>query len=235
MAIAQQRPERIGPESTPIKTAVETTKRAALAGWLPTIFSAVAVGASCISVYVSTLQAAQLEAYIPPAIHYGRDGGGDTEVFAIPVTIANSGARNAAILSMELEVTNLKTNSTKRYISSFLGEHPRDPAAPNRQFAPLSIPGRGVFTETVRFYPVGSALPKLVDDKGDYTFRLQVNTAAPPQPSLLDWLQGRVQLAPIVFQMTLPWMSDQHLGGFRRGTIAMYSSKDWKPAASEVK
>jgi hypothetical protein len=87
-----------------------------------------------------------------------------------------------------------------------------------------------VFTETVRFYPVGSALPRVVDDKGDYTFRLQVNTAAPPQPSLLDRLQGRVLLAPIVFRMTLPWVSDQHLGASRRGTIAMHS-KDWKPVA----
>ena len=190
MAIAQQRPERIGPESTTIKTAVETTKRGALMGWLPTIFSAVAVGASCISVYVSTLQAAQLEVYLPPSIHYGRDGGGDTEVFAIPVTVANSGARSAAVVSMELEVQNLKTNTTKRYVSAFLGEHPREAAATNRQFAPVSIPGRGVFTETVRFYPAGDALPKLVDDKGDYAFRLRVHTAAPPAALLARLAAG---------------------------------------------
>jgi predicted YcjX-like family ATPase len=61
--------------------------------------------------------------------------------------------------------------------------------APHRQCAPASIPGRAVYSETVRFYPAGDALPKLVDDKGEYAFRLKVNTAAPAQPSLLDVLQ----------------------------------------------
>ena len=44
------------------------------------------------------------------------------------------------------------------------------------------IAGHAVFTETVRFYPTGSALPRLVDGEGDYAFRLQLNTAAPPAP-----------------------------------------------------
>jgi hypothetical protein len=222
--------ERGSDEHGPVRTAVEVATHGARSGWLATAFSAIAVLASCVSVYVSTLQGASLEIYVPPAIHYGRDGGGDTEVFAIPITIANGGARSTAVVSMELEVQNLQTNVTKRYVSAFLGEHPRDAAAPNRQFAPLSIPGHAVFTETVRFYPAGDSLPRLVNDKGEYAFRLQLNTASPPQPSLLDWLQGRAQPAPIAFQMTLPWISDQQLG-FRRGTIAMHA-KDWKAAAT---
>lgn len=202
-------------------------------GWLSTAFSAVALCVSCFSFYVSTLQGAVLETYVPPTIHYGRDAGGDTELFAIPITISNSGARTGAVLSIELEVQNLKTNTAKRYYSAFLGEHPREAATPNRQFAPLSIPGRGVFSETVRFYPVGDALPRLVDAAGEYRLRLQLTTAAPPEPSVMDRLQGRSQPAPIGFQMTLPWMSDQHLN-FRRGTIAM-NSKDWKPAATAAR
>jgi hypothetical protein len=172
---------------------------------------------------VSTLQSAQIEVYLPPTIHYARDGGGDTELFAIP---SRSPTRSATVLSMELEVKNLKTNATKRYYSAFLGEHPREATALSRQFAPLSIAGRAVFTETVRIYPAGDVLPKLVDDKGEYGFRLQLNMAAPSQPSFLDWLQGRVQPAAVAFQMTLPWTSDQQLGT-RRGTIAMHP-KDWK-------
>ena len=202
-------------------------------GLLSTAFSAVAIGISCISFYVSTLQGAALETYVPPTIHYGRDGGGDTELFAIPLTITNSGARTGAVLSVELEVQNLKTNTTKRYYSAFLGEHPRDATTPNRQFAPLSIPGRGVFSETIRFYPVGEALPRLIDGQGEYVFRLQLNTANPSEPSLIDRLQGRTQPPPITFQMTLPWMSDQHLG-FRRATIAMHA-KDWKPTATAAR
>jgi len=212
-----------------LKTTSEIVKMGARGGWMPTVFSAVAVGLSCISVYMSTLQSAKLEVYVPPTIHYGRDAGGDTELFAIPLTIANDGARSAAVLSIELEVQNLKSNATKRYYSAFLGEHPREATTSNRQFAPLSIAGRGLFSDTVRFYPAG-VQPKLVDAEGEYVFRLQLNTAAPNEPSLLDRLQGRTQLAPVSFQMTLPWISDQQLGS-RRSTIAMHA-KDWKPVAA---
>ena len=212
-----------------LRTTSEIVKMGARGGWMPTVFSAVAVGLSCISVYMSTLQSAKLEVYVPPTIHYGRDAGGDTELFAIPLTIANDGARSAAVLSIELEVQNLKSNATKRYYSAFLGEHPREATTSNRQFAPLSIAGRGLFSDTVRFYPAG-VQPKLVDAEGEYVFRLQLNTAAPNEPSLLDRLQGRTQLAPVSFQMTLPWISDQQLGS-RRSTIAMHA-KDWKPVAA---
>jgi hypothetical protein len=225
MAITQ-RQQRDGETGGVLKTTREVIKLGARGGWLPTVFSAVAVALSCVSVYMSTLQGAKLEVYVPPTIHYGRDAGGDTELFAIPLTIANNGARSAAVLSVELEVQNLKTNTTQRYYSAFLGEHPREATTSNRQFAPLSIAGRGLFSETVRFYPAG-VQPKLVDAEGEYAFRLQLNTAAPHEPSLLDWLQGRAQLAPVNFAMTLPWISDQQLG-FRRATIAMHA-KDWKP------
>ena len=39
---------------------------------------------------------------------------------------------------------------------------------------------------------------------GDYSFRLKINIAAPPEPSLVDRLQGRTQPAPVSVQMTLP-------------------------------
>jgi hypothetical protein len=195
--------------------------------WLSTLFSAIALGFSGISFYMSALQGAELDIYIPPTIHYGRDGGGDSELFAIPITIANNGARSGTVLSIELEVERLRDQQTKRYYSAFLGEHPRDPATPNRQYAPLSIPGRAVFTETIRFYAAGSPAPKLVDEKGEYRFRLKLNTASRPDPGLLDRLAGRVDPKPVAFEMTLPWINDPHLG-FRRATIAMHA-KDWRP------
>jgi hypothetical protein len=226
MAVAQ-RQQRDRDEAEVVRVTTKIAGKGTRGGWLSAGFSALAVALSCISFYMSSLQGAQLEVYIPPTIHYGRDA--DSEVFAIPITIANSGARSAAVLSLELEVQNLKTNATKRYHSAFLGEHPREAAVSNRQFAPLSIPGRGIFSETVRFYPVGDALPRVVDAEGEYAFRLSLNTAAPPDPSLFDRLQGRTQPAPIQFQMTLPWISDQQLG-FRRATIAMYA-KGFRPVS----
>jgi hypothetical protein len=229
MAITHRQHRGDEDETTVARTAIKFAQKGARGGWLATAFSAVAVGLSCFSVYVTTLQGAKLEVYVPPAIQYGRDAGGDTELFAIPITIANAGARSGTVLAMELEVRNLKSNSVKRYHSAFLGEHPREASAPNRQFAPLSIPGRGVFSETVRFYPSGAALPRLVDAEGEYDFHLRLNTATPLDPTLLDRLQGRVEPAPVHFQMSLPWISDQQLG-FRRATIAMYA-KGWMARA----
>jgi len=230
MAILQRR-ARDEDDAPAIMGAVDAAEKGgSRSGWLATALSAVAVGISCISFYLSALQGPSLEVYVPPTIHYGRDGGGDTELFAIPITIANDGARSGTVVSMELEVRNLKSSTSKRYYSAFLGEHPRDGGALNRQFAPISILGRAVFSETVRFYPTGKALPRLIDTEGEYAFRLQLNAAAPPTPSLFDWLKGRTQPTPVAFQMTLPWISDQQLG-MRRGTIAMYT-KDWSPTVN---
>ena len=117
----------------------------------------------------------------------------------------------------------------------------RNPAAPSfvrrpprrydvtPAFAPLSIAGRATFTETVRFYPVGYALPKLASEAGDYRFTLKLNTAAAKEPDIIDraW---RKEPTPLSFDLQLPWISEQHLG-FRRGTIAMHAA-DWKPTAA---
>lgn len=214
MAITQDRRERerASEEATPVKVAVDTAVHGARSGWLSTAFSAAAVLASCVSVYVSTLQAAQLEAYLPPTFIYHMDGEGEN--FTVPISLANGGARGGTVVSMELEVHNPKTNATMRFYSAYLGEHPRMQSAATanvRQFAPMTILGNSVHSETVRFYPVtnppearNDPSKRIVQGEGDYSFRLKLNTAAPPEPSLLDRLQGRTQPAPISVQMTLP-------------------------------
>jgi hypothetical protein len=209
-----------------------TAEVVAHGGRFATILSALALVFSGLSYYESVLKTADLEVFVPPVIHYGRDQGGDVEVFAIPVTISNEGARTGTVLSMELEVENLKSDAEpkrKRYYGAYLGEHPRDAASANRAFAPLSIAGRATFTETVRFYPVGYALPKLASEGGDYRFTLKLNTAAAKEPDIIDraW---RKEPTPLSFDLQLPWISEQHLG-FRRGTIAMHAA-DWKPTAA---
>ena len=201
-------------------------------GRFATILSALALVFSGLSYYESVLKSADLDVFVPPVIHYARDQGGDVEVFAIPVTISNEGARTGTVLSMELEVENLKADAEpkrKRYYSAYLGEHPREAATANRAFAPLSIAGRATFTETVRFYPAGSALPRLAGEAGDYRFTLKLNTAAAKDPDIIDrtW---RKQPTPLSFDMQLPWVSEQHLG-FRRATIAMHAP-DWRPTAA---
>ena len=192
-----------------------------------TILSAFALVLSAFSLYEASFKTAELEIFIPPVIQYGRDGGGDTELFVVPITVTNSGARTGTVLSMELAVEDLKTKRVKRYYSAFLGEHQVDPDAPNRSFAPLSIPGHGTFSDTVRFYPVGNPLPKLAEEAGDYRFSLSLVTAAPARPDLIDRVLGKAP-PPVVFERTLPWVSEQQLGS-RRITISM-PEKGWNAA-----
>ena len=200
-------------------------------GLLATILSGFALIISGLSYYESTRKSAELAVYVPPMIHYARDG--DSDVFNVPITIANDGARNGTVLNMELEVENLRSDAPKkraRFHSAFIGEYPRDDKALNRSFAPLSISGHGTFTETVRFYPMDTnPRPFVVDDKGDYRFTLTVMTARPESPGFLE-AALRTDPKPLTFELKLPFLSDQHLT-FRRGTIAMYN-KNWNPAAS---
>jgi hypothetical protein len=98
--------------------------------WLANVPSALAFLFSGLSFYTSALQQADLEVYVPPVLQYGRDGGGggDVDVFAVPITIANGGANTGTVLAMELVVENLKAAAepkSKTFYSAFIGEHLR--------------------------------------------------------------------------------------------------------------
>ena len=209
-------------------------QRIGLNGKVSTVISVCAFAFSSVSYYESAMKYAELSVFIPPVIHYGRDGGGDVELFAIPITITNEGARTGTILSMDLEVERLgeidkDAPRTKRYYSAYLGEHPRNPDAINRAFAPASIAGRQTYVETIRFYAAGNPLPKLVQDAGDYRFTLKLNLAEPAEPGVWDRIWS-ARVRPVGFTLTLPWISEQQLGN-RRLAIAMHA-KDYKPIAS---
>ncbi len=154
-------------------TLASLTSAIGYGGLQATIISAVALVISAFSLYESTFKTADLEVFVPPVIHYARDNDGNVELFSVPITVTNSGARTGTILTMQLDVENLNTHKTKRYYSALLGEHQVDASATNRAFAPLSIAGRETFSDTVRFYPDGDALPRLVDEAGDFRFTLQ--------------------------------------------------------------
>jgi hypothetical protein len=203
----------------------------AYGGLQATILSAVALVLSAFSLYESSFKTAEIEIFVPPVIHYARDSGGDVELFAIPITVTNSGARTGTVLSMQLEVEDLKSHKTKRYYSAYLGEHQVNPDATSRSFAPLSMAGRETFTDTVRFYPVGNPLPKLAEEAGDFRFTLTLVTAEPAHPDLIDRYLAKAPGA-IAFERTLPWVSEEQLGS-RRITIAMHEKSSEKPSATE--
>jgi hypothetical protein len=199
-------------------------------GRFATVLSAIALVFSGFSYYDTNMKTAELTVYVPPMIHYGRDG--EADVFNIPITISNEGARTGTVLTMELDVENLNPKAEKRsarFHSAFIGEYPRGDAPAGRSFAPLSIPGHGTFTETVRFYPMAIGLPYVVDDKGDYRLTLRLLTATPRDPDLIEkhWLR---EPKPLTFDVTLPGLAPQYLSE-QHETQAMFS-KTWQPAIS---
>ena len=197
-------------------------------GVFATLLSAVALLFSGLSYYDSTLASADLTVYVPAMVHYARDG---ADVFNVPITISNDGARTGTVLSLTLDVENLQPNAERksaRFHGIFLGDWPRDEKAPLRSFAPLSVPGHGTITETVRFYNMGEQMPMLVTDKGDFRFKLTVDTAK-GSGGVLDQLTHS-DLKPLTFDLNMPYFAVQNIA-FRNGTSAMYN-KDWQPAVS---
>jgi hypothetical protein len=208
----------------------QVVERGSHGGVFATLLSGVALVFSGFSYYDSSMKTAELTVFVPPMIHYARDR--EAEVFNIPITISNDGARTGTVLMMELDVQNLNSGTEKKFAkfhSAYLGDYPRDDTAVSRSFAPLSIPGHGTFTETVRFYPMDISQPYLVDDKGDYRFTLKLVTAKPQAPDLIQrhWLADP---EPLTFDLTLPGLAEQYLSQ-QHATQAMFS-KTWQPAVS---
>jgi hypothetical protein len=131
-----------------------------------TIIAGTALVFSGFSLWESTLKQAELNVYVTGVVSYERDltadeyilPAGGFEVLAMPITIANSGARDGPVLALHLDVKNPKTGLTAR----FEGTYTADAAyfantgakRPKTPFSALVIAGRSAWTGTVLFYPV---------------------------------------------------------------------------------
>jgi hypothetical protein len=84
-------------------------------GRIAPIISAVALVLSVYSLWETTLKRADLHVFVPPVLQYSAPyQNSNFEMIAIPVTLTNDGAQTGTVLSMELTVTDSRTNATKR-------------------------------------------------------------------------------------------------------------------------
>ena len=96
------------------------------------------------------------------------DGG--FEVLAVPITIANGGARDAAVLGLELDVKNLQYRPERPLRGHLRRGAPT--STPRRQcrqktpFSALVIAGRSAWTGTIVFYPVSYSNRKALTSEG---------------------------------------------------------------------
>jgi hypothetical protein len=189
------------------------------------VFSGVAVLVSGYSLWQTSLRRARLQVYVPPVIRYASPYQNSTfEVFEIPITAVNEGARTGTILSLDLEVTNRETGAKKQFYSAGLGpwilakireEGPRP-------FAPLSLAGRTSYSETILFFArEDSHIQQLLEAPGLYTLAIRLITTNPG---------GRKAPPALTFNMTLPYM-DHRAFTSGAGTLPLYRP-DWQSAVS---
>jgi hypothetical protein len=131
-----------------------------------TVISAVALLFSGFSLWETSLKQADLNVYVTGVVAYERDltadesilPAGGFEVFAVPITIANGGARDGAVLAMQLDVSNPRTGLTGRFEATYTADGAyfanTGTKRPKTPFSALVIAGRSAWTGTVLFYPV---------------------------------------------------------------------------------
>jgi hypothetical protein len=135
-------------------------------GRVTAIISAIALVFSGYSLWETSLKQADLGVYVTGVVSYLRDTtedeyiqpSGGFEVLAVPLTIANGGARDGAVLSLQLDVANSKTGLTARFQGTYTADATyfvnADDKRPKMPFSALVIAGRSSWTGTVLFYPV---------------------------------------------------------------------------------
>ena len=167
-----------------------------------TIISAFALVFSGYSFYESVLRAPEIATFVPPRIDYTDPDRPDSpfEVFVVPLTIANSGARSSTVLSVNLAVTNRRSGETKNFYAAQLGTWR---AEPRKAFAPIQLAGKTAFSETIQFMPEnGATVPRILDlEPGTYDFVVTLKTGAVEQP----WaVSTRPRCATALFQTDWP-------------------------------
>ena len=161
-------------------------RMAARGNRLATLVSAFAFAFSAVSFYETVLKQPNLRVYVTDTLAYTRDPWGGYEVVAVPLTIANSGARDGAVITLELDVKNVDTGKAETFTSAYTADAQyfggSDDVAkrikrPKLPFAPLSIAGRGAFAGVILFYS-GEGSAKLIEPNSKLELTLRVLTRA---------------------------------------------------------
>jgi hypothetical protein len=155
--------------------------------------SGLALIASVVSLWESTLKQPQINLYVSENVQYTRDPYGPFEVLAVPLTIANSGARDGTVLSLRLVAKLPGSDKGELFKSAYMADAQyfgsRDDVAarlkrPKTPFAPISVSGRNAFTGTVLFYKPMTNDKALIEPNSKIVFL--VEATIPPAKGWLD-------------------------------------------------
>jgi hypothetical protein len=210
----------------------ETVEQAHQAGlqsgsMFATIISALALLFSGYSFYETALRAPSFAIYVPPRIDYTDPNSPDHpfEVFVLPLTIANDGARTGTVLSIDLTVTNPRTKQSKHFYAAQLGPWGQQPREP---FAPVALSSKSSFSKAVQFIPrAEEKIGRILDlEAGNYEFEVKLHTATTGGD--IPYLKAKVK--PLHFEMQIAQLN--YFNFNKSGTMPMWS-KSYLPARTE--
>ena len=196
------------------------------------LISLVALIFSGISLYETILKQPRPVLHVAGVMHYARDPVGGADVFAVPMTITNQGARDAVITTLNLRVAAAKVAATPvaaTFASTYVGSNP---AKENQPFTPLSIPGHSSYTGIVLFYPSdlkNGAAKAVVDGKDRYRFCISARTEPNRDYPLLDALLGQASTA-VSFEAELIWFSTSELAAGKTIPLQIRNARRHEPS-----
>ena len=184
----------------PLQSVSDVLTRSNRSSRLTAAVSGVAFLFSAFSMWETSLKTPDLKLYAVDNISYLRDPWGSYEVIVVPLTIVNSGARDGAVVSVELEVNNPATGRRERFQAAYTADASYFGSAddvskrvrrPKLPFAPLSVAGGAAYTGTILFYgpePKEAREPRMLEPqtKVEMTLRLVV----PDADGWLDRVMG---------------------------------------------
>ena len=132
---------------------------------LTALASGAALVVSGISLWETSLKQPDLQVYLGSSLAYTRDPWASEEVFVVPMTITNSGARDGAVLSLQMDLRNTGSGTTDHFQSTYTVDSSYFGAVddvtasrhrPKVPFAPIVVSGRTSYSGTLLFYPSSS-------------------------------------------------------------------------------
>ena len=159
---------------------------------LTALASGAAFVVSCVSLWETSLKQPDLQFYLGQNLSLTRDPWVSDEVLVVPITITNGGARDGAVLSMQLDVRNVTTGTTDRFQSSYTVDASYFGATdditqfrhrPKVPFSPVVVSGRTTYSGTILFYPVKSHEKYSIGPKSSIELVASLETAKPA-----DWV-----------------------------------------------
>lgn len=192
---------------------------AGMGTFLTGVVSVLALVMSGFNLFQTVLKQPKLHLFVPETISYTRDANGSFEVLVVPVTIANSGARDGVVSSLELEVKNTTTGRERTFKATYVADQGYFSTAPEEKngtvrarprpkfaFAPIVVSGGSGFSGTLLFYPPKYSEERVVPKEGTYTLKLSAKTKIVEKLDAIDRaLAG--QIDPVSFTATLPKVS----------------------------